>query len=172
MKKILIPAIVIIVLLIGFFFASPYIALYNIRSAAVSGDAKALSSYMDFDQLRDSIKAGINKKMGNSGADTATSGNLGNELASAFADKLVDIFVTPEGISKLMALKNNKAEKESNKSDSADNEKSKDSPSKTFSYSGLNNFVIAVDNKKEKSSVKIVMKRHGLFFWKLSGVEF
>lgn len=60
MKKIFITAILAFV---AYWFASPYWVSYQIEQAVKNNDADKLSSYIDFEQLKQSLKTQLEREM-------------------------------------------------------------------------------------------------------------
>ena len=86
------------------FYSTPYIALYSIHRAVERNDAEAVSRYVDFPVLRENIRE---KVMDHLAAVTpppssGVLGDLGQRLAMAAANQMVDSMVTPEGVMMLM----------------------------------------------------------------------
>lgn len=65
MNKKLIGAIiaVVIVLVGGYYYASPYLVLNSIKNAAQAGDSEKVSAYMDYPSVRQSFKDQMNAYM-------------------------------------------------------------------------------------------------------------
>ena len=95
------------VLLVGWYMASPYLALRNLRAAVVSGDQQALADVADYPALRADLKAqlnaGVTARLGDftgggaSPAD-AIAGAIASTIGSAAIDRVVDGFVSPQGL--------------------------------------------------------------------------
>lgn len=87
-------------LLCGLFFAGPYIALHQIRGAANSGDADALSQYVDLDRVRTNTKirlrASVEKAIASRHSGFAL---VGAAIAGTALDPMVDSVVSPQTIS-------------------------------------------------------------------------
>jgi hypothetical protein len=88
-------------------FATPYITVHQMKSAAASHDGEALAAYIEFPSVRQSLKDQMNamfaKKMAE---DEEMQANPFAALAMAYSgvivDKAVDAYVTPAGITQLM----------------------------------------------------------------------
>src|SRR6202035_4715955 len=87
-------------------YASPYIAVYQIQEAIRSKDAVALTAYVDFAQLRDSLKRSISAAAldafnmnGRPGGDTAQASLIFGNIAS---NAVIDSLVTPENVAQAL----------------------------------------------------------------------
>ena len=87
----------------GLLYASPYIALHQIGKAVERRDAQALSGYVDFPALRESIKgqmmARLQSQMGGSG-DSASNplAGFGQQLAQGLVSQFTEALVSPDGV--------------------------------------------------------------------------
>ena len=103
-KKLIGVLIAIVVVICGYLYASPYLAINNIKKAAEAGDTEKLSTYIDYPSVRESfksqVKASVMKDMANSNSDGWEA--LGEMLAVAMVDKVVDAMVTPEGVTLML----------------------------------------------------------------------
>ncbi|OYZ12556.1 MAG: hypothetical protein B7Y36_03390 [Novosphingobium sp. 28-62-57] len=149
------------------YFGSPYLAARNLQEAAKSVDADALESSVDFPAVRDSLKSQLNavmvKKMSE---DSSMKSNpfvgLGLMMAPAIIDRMVDSFVTPDGIAAIA-----RGQKP--------NEGKSDASSRiTYFYSWVNidRFRVWMRNTEEaKDGPSLLFERRGLFSWKLIRIE-
>ncbi|WP_337843884.1 DUF2939 domain-containing protein [Thermus sp.] len=91
-------AAALVLVLVGAFFASPYLALRGLGEAVVRQDAQALERYIDFPRVREALKADLNaallKEM--QGTQDPFAG-----LGLLFAAGMVEAFLTPEGLAAL-----------------------------------------------------------------------
>lgn len=87
----------------GLLYASPYIALHQIGKAVERRDAQALSGYVDFPALRESIKgqmmARLQSQMSGSG-DRASNplAGFGQQLAQGLVSQFTEALVSPDGV--------------------------------------------------------------------------
>lgn len=152
--------------------ASPYITVYQIKSAAESHDGEALSEHIEFSSVRQNIKeqmnAMIEKKMAE---DENMKDNPFSGLASLFAEKMVDrmvkVYITPGGITQLMAGEKPqvKTVEEGAKVDVASRTPLSD-PS--MSYASLSKFVVKVKGYDGKVG-KFILRRRGIG-WKVTEI--
>lgn len=95
-----------VVIAAGVFYSTPYIALYAIHRAVERNDAEAVSRYVDFPALRENIREKVLAQMPVVAPESSSSGrglgDLGQRLAMAAANQMVDRMVSPEGVMMLM----------------------------------------------------------------------
>jgi len=172
MKKPAILVGVIIVALIGYAAVGPLITIHQIKSGVEQQDSEKLSEHIDFPTLRTNIKEQINSDLIKQAA-TDLKDNSFLALGLAFAPKLietlVDSFVTPSGLSNLMAgQKPQKREKEQPTQEVRGEQRRWLFDNSRYSYDSPSKFSVWVkdDNGKE---VRFVFTRDGLS-WRLSNV--
>jgi hypothetical protein len=91
-----------------YWYASPYLAVWQIRSAAQARDAQAFNSHVDYPKLRESIKVQFSALFSdapgqNHGAESANPGfAFGKMLGLLVVNKFVDAVVTPETVMRAM----------------------------------------------------------------------
>ena len=164
----------ILVIVIIAFYATPYLTVYQLKTAAQNHDGEALSEYIDFPALRQNLKDQLNAQLGKELAQEAMDDNPFIALGAAFGGMLVgtmiDVFVTPAGIIELM-----KGEKPSQKGIGGAMEKQTNSePFKdvSTSYESFSKFSITVkQNTDLADEVKFVLRRRGIG-WKLTEILF
>jgi len=106
-KLFLIVALAIAVITaIGYAYASPYVALNNLKQAIDARDAQAVNEYVDFPSLRVSLKQQVSDTLMRR-IDAQQHGNplavIGALIGSALIGPLVDAYATPEGVAALMS---------------------------------------------------------------------
>ena len=174
MKKIVVGAVVVAcVAAVGLLYASPHIALYNIGKAIERKDADAVSEYVDFPALRENVKGVLLAKMQSEMdkpemdkpemKDNPFAG-LGQMLAVGMVNQLADTLVSPAGV--VAMLENGKPGKPPAAS-ASDTPAAKRRPDFAVDYQGWSK--VFVHPKHETSG--LVMKRDGLFGWKLVAVK-
>lgn len=105
MKKWLWLAAVLLVALLAYVGAGPYLTVRAIRDAVEKQDASALSREVDFPALRTSLKAQLTDKLvREAGPDAQASalGSIGLRIAGGLIGGSVDAMVTPTGLGALM----------------------------------------------------------------------
>lgn len=162
---------VILALFIGWYLASPYIAVHQIKSAAQSRDAEALSEHIDFPALKESVKASMSASIMSNASKSSSDepfAAAGSALALAMIGPMVDAMITPQAIAMMM-----QGEEPLSDQQQVEPSAPKQDPDISSSYKDLDTFVITLkDNDKAKESASFILKRHGLFTWKLAALEF
>lgn len=142
----------------AWFYATPYLAVLGMKTAADAGDVAKFSRYVDFPALKKSVKENYN---GESSSKVRKSffSTMGSAMAAVVVNPLVDSMVTPERL--LATMKGNA---KSNKADSG--------LDTSLSYESLNRFVVTVKKKgNSEGPVGLIFSRKGLTDWKLSAVR-
>ena len=105
-KRLAIAAVVVVLLLLAWLAAGPWLAMHGIREALAARDAAALERHVDFPALRVNLKAhledAIARRAGDDGDAGGLVGALGRQLAGAMGGVAVDTMVTPLGIGALL----------------------------------------------------------------------
>ena len=172
MKKASILIAGLLVLIAGYLYASPYLALNSIKNAAQARDAEKLSSYIDFPSVKQGVKEQIKAKFATEMIANENSNGfeaLGSMLATAMIDPLVDGLITPEGIAAMMSEKQDQAstevastQEESNESNNLEYE---------TGYDSFSAFHVNINNIKTDKTVKVMLHRDGLS-WKITDIDF
>ena len=95
----------VLVLLLGYVAAGPYLTVHAIREAVRNEDSRALSKQVDFPALRASLRLQLaDAIVREAGVEAQSSllGTIGLRLAGSAAGTGVDMMVTPVGLSALM----------------------------------------------------------------------
>lgn len=179
MGKLLKGLLVLAVLaFVGAYFGSPALAVQSLIKAAEAGDAEALERKVDFPALRQSLKdemAGrfadeLREKAGGLGAGL---GGLGMALAPSLADSAVDALVTPRVVAEVVRTGQRPETRDVVRGGDAEPKATDDRLHRAYGYRDLNTFVIKLSREdRPEQPLRLLMTRHGLFDWKLSGVEF
>ena len=167
MSKPWLLAAVALILALGvtWYFASPWYTLKQMREAAQSNDADALSAHVDFPALREDMKSEIMAQlMVEAQNDESGMGALGTAMASAMVGPMIDGFVSPAGLrAAFIANRNRKEAQPKNKAAGAFDV----SEDVEIERRGFDEFAVG---SKSRPDGKMIFKRHGLG-WKLSGVD-
>jgi len=171
-------AAAVFALLIGWYAASPYMALGALQSAAKAGDRDRLEALVDFPRVRESLKAdftaGLMKKAENDAAtrDDPFAG-LAAMLVPALVDRIVDKAVTPEGIARMQEGKGVAAPPGARPMGKAAQPAKPGAkagkPRFNAHYAGLNRF--EAEQSTDAGPMTWVLARRGLFGWKLVRIE-
>ncbi len=145
---------------------SPYVAAYQMKQAIRDKDAIALSEHIDFPALRDSIKGHFTLRMAEvSKEETGLAAGLGVLMQGAM-NTYIDAFISPEGLAK--AFSDAKVKGDLDKVTFGLKETSKT----RLSYETPNRFSIGVaENESGTNDIVYVLRRSGLFGWRLSSVR-
>jgi len=169
----------IISMLLIVYLVSPYYSIHNIKKIIDKKDPVALSGYIDYPRLRESLKATLKAQMIKATTETmANSADdelngwaaIGGTLATMMIGPMIDATITPEGLTMLMQGKSVNGYKDNNilKKISYD----QDIRVIKMGYEGLNNFIIQVQPDPNENNFAIyVLTRNNLFCWKLTGIH-
>ena len=106
MKKWIAVGVFVVIALLGYVAAGPYLAINGIRTAMAERDVAALGRHVDFPALRVNMKAHLEDYIARHGGGIAESGGLlgaiGLQVASGLGGAAVDAAVTPLGIGALL----------------------------------------------------------------------
>lgn len=156
----------ILVAAVGWYAASPYYTLAQMRDAAKANDADRLSAYIDYPALRENVKAEATARIAaEAGMDKAQFGALGALFGSVMVGPLVDAVVSPAGVRAMLVASNGEAGKARGKADAGTAPvRLGDRP--VIELHGWSQFTA----RSNGSDGAMVFTRHGLG-WKLSGVD-
>ncbi|MBW2149392.1 MAG: DUF2939 domain-containing protein [Deltaproteobacteria bacterium] len=175
-KRVLFVALVVI-MAAGAFVAQPYITVYRYQAALKSGDVDRINEYIDYPALRHSLKTQIRlmfiKEMAR---DSKTAfGPLAMGFVGLFADKMIDVLITPEGMAAMFSGEFRALGEEINAdhpSEETQHHAGGDLLSKcSFSYQFPSRFVISSKSDTTKGGeIKLIFRRNWLV-WKLSAIQ-
>ncbi len=152
--------------------AAPYITVHQMKSAAESHDGEALSELVEFSSVRQSLKDQMNAMFAKKMAESDEMKNnpfavFGAVLAGMMVDKMVDAYVTPAGITQLMA--GEKPQPQAAQGEEASSSTARKPLSEaSMSYESLDKFVVRVKGN-DGGEEKFVLRRRGLC-WKLTDI--
>lgn len=168
-------AVAVIAATAGYWYASPYLALKQMRAAAERHDAETFNDYVDYPRLRQSLKgqmaAALTEKATRASNDSErAAAALGAGLANAFGGALVDAMVRPEVVIRLMT------QAKPGSSSSAGvvrSPSSKDDVNWTVQRLGMNKMVVYGTDKEDAATpddqkAGAVFERTGFANWKLT----
>ncbi|WP_233829680.1 DUF2939 domain-containing protein [Paraburkholderia sp. ZP32-5] len=184
-RPLLITLIVVIVIAaLGYVYASPYLAVNNLKRAADARDVQTVNQYVDFPALRASLKQQV--------ADMLThrlEADGGNKLATIGAvigvtliGPLVDAYATPDGVAALlngMPPRGTPGEQPAAPQASTGSEapaapaanSAPPARQSTAGYRSLNEFVITFRRGEGNTNYSAVFQREGLVTWKLAAIN-
>jgi Protein of unknown function (DUF2939) len=150
-------------------YATPYLAVRGMRAAAEARDAAALSAYVDFPAVRESVKTSFAGKVAAVAAPVQDNplAAFGVAIAGAFANPMIDVLVTPEGLSQLL-----RGDVPARAASAVQAAAPGTELETTTGYDGPSAFVLTVKLKGTSNApITFVMNRRGLVSWKLTGVK-
>jgi hypothetical protein len=152
-------------------WASPHWQLYRMFSAVEARDAAALSRYVDYPKLRESVKRQVMQRLGaDSGLEAPGSNpfaSFGRAMALAVIDPVVDAAVSPAGVAAMLEAGDIRVQPGQEGPPPAG-----DAPREKLDY-GLSyrNWNQVLVERADGGGLAFVLDRHGLWRWKLAGVE-
>lgn len=174
MNKPLLVGGAVVLAFIGYMAAAPYLAVSAIKTGITEQDSEKLSDYIEFPTLRQNLKDQLNIIM-MANAAKELDDNPFSALAAGFAttmvDTLVDSFVTPSGLAKLMSGESSSSDKPSPNSSTTQETNTQEEDlfkQAESSYDSLSKFSIWVPNE-DGDKVRFVLNRDGIS-WKLVNI--
>lgn len=153
-------------------WASPHWQLVQMRAAVEARDAQALSRYVDFPKLRASVKIQVMRRLGAQGALEGSRSNpfadFGRRMALAVIDPVVDAAVSPEGVAAMLEAGDIRVQPRPETPPQPASEAPREKLNYDVSYRSWNQVLV---ERADGGGVAFVLDRHGLWSWKLAGVE-
>jgi len=193
------PAATVIVVLaivavLGYAYASPWLALRRMKAAADNGDAATLSTYVDYPALRASLKQQLSQLIDRRvGAEHSNNPLLlfGAAIGQALVGPVVDAYATPDGVAALLngippTGRPGQRPPPATESEQAPTaaapaaqpaapasapESDASRPRSTAGYRGINEFAVTWQHSANEQRYAAILQRHGLFSWQLTAVE-
>jgi len=186
--------VVAVVAALGYGYASPWLVLNRMKTAADTGDAATLSTYVDYPALRASLKEQLDQLLKRRiGAEHSSNPLLlfGAAIGQALIGPVVDAYTTPDGVAALLngipptgkpgeapppATQNEEAPSPANppvqpEAPAPASENAASRPRSTASYRGINEFAVTWQQSENSERYAAILRRHGLFSWRLAAVE-
>lgn len=175
-KTALIGASILAAIFGGAVYASPHWQLYRMRAAVEARDAQALAQYVDFPRLRESAKIQLVRRLDADGARSKASSNpfaaLGRRMVLAVIDPVVDAAVSPAGVAAMLdagdirvgPLESTAPTPPTAPADAP----ARDKVNYDLSYRSWQQVVV---QRADGGGAAFILDRHGLWRWKLAGVE-
>ena len=171
MKKILISLLLFFILVSTFLGLGPFLTLYSIKESIEEKDSSKLSQNIYFPELRSNLKNQINLSLSdriNKKLNDNPLRFLAEGLADIVVDETLDVFLTPDGLGRLIdgedpssIIRNNK--KLDKKDDGVEVLESIE-----FKYESMNRFIVFI-NTVNKKQIILHLDRFGIR-WKLVNV--
>ncbi len=191
--------VIVIVGVLGYAYASPYVALERLKRAADSRDVQTVNEYVDYPALRESLKLQVTGLLTRR-LDVQHNGNplaaIGAMIGVALIGPLVDAYATPDGVAALlngMPPRGEPGERppappaapadgatapppapgsgSGSGSGAANGQTPPQPPQTTAGYRGVNEFVVSYQHGVGDTRYSAIFRRNGLFMWKLSAVD-
>jgi hypothetical protein len=169
MNKYLLIIGLVLVIVVGYVAAGPYLTISAIKTSIVEQDSEKLSENIDFPNLRQNLKNQLNAVMMKS-AVTELKDNPFATLAVGFATKMVDgmvdSFVTPSGLAAIMEGK--KPSKKGSEENITPPKKENLFKNARTTYVSKSKFAVWVPNDQGEEAI-FILQRDGLS-WKLVNI--
>jgi len=156
-------------------YASPYWTLHQMKAAIEVKDADRLSEHIDFPALRESFKGQMmtmmNKRMASPEMANNPFSGIGQMMAVALINPLIDAAVSPAGVLAMMESgKVRPATPGTPKADPAASGEPVTQEKLDYSvdYQGWNKVAIS---RPGQDAGRFILKRTGLWSWQLSALE-
>ncbi len=99
MRKAVAAILVLLIVIAGWWYASPIWTLREMRDAAKTHDSARFSAYVDYPALRESLKVGLRRAAnGEAGKQSDPVQSIGAAAAFLFVGPIVDSVVTPKAV--------------------------------------------------------------------------
>jgi hypothetical protein len=183
-KRLSLAAAVLLALAVAaWWYWSPYIALYQMRNAAVSQDADAFNDHVDYPKVRDSLKGQIAARITGGPGTRPRSDNpfenagsaLGSMLGLALADKAIDALVRPETVMQAMKNGSVRVRTDDGQAQSGpDGDGNTKQPDWRTERQGADRMLVVVNPRAPapgKDATAFVLQREGFANWKLTGIR-
>lgn len=187
-------AVILVIALIVFAYASPYLVLSRLRDAVQARDSQTIDHYVDYPALRASLKQQVTQMLSRR-VETQKLQHpfaaLGALVGMALVNPLVDAYATPDGVAALLAgmpPKGEPGEAPPPAGDQQAAQATQETPSVPASASGaaqpaaprakgsagyrdMDTFVVTYSRGTDSLPYSVVFHRRGWFSWQLDAVE-
>jgi hypothetical protein len=158
-------ALAVLLPVLAALYASPYLALRQMRAAAAAHDAAGLARYVDVDAVRDSLKRGVRVRLllrqRNLSGEPTPASAIGAAVAAALLGPMVDAAITPDSLARML-----QGQRPADAATAAD----PGAASQTqMGYESPNRFVFSIKKPgDDEEPVDLVLRRDGVVGWKLA----
>ena len=157
----------------AYWYWSPYLAVRELREAAMNADAVRFNEHVDFPRVRDSLKAQFAGRI--DGADGRAAGGLGGLLANALVGTVIDAAVRPETIMFAMREGRFRIERNGRREDEGQAEPAeRKQPVWRTERQGPNTVLFHAQrdgSDRARDGMALVMQRQGFADWKLTDIR-
>ena len=171
MKKILISLLLFFILISTFLGLGPFLTLYSIKGSIEEKDSSKLSQNIYFPELRSNLKNQINLSLSdriNKKLNDNPLKFLAEGLADIVVDETLDIFLTPDGLGRLIDGEDPSSIIRNNKKLDTEGEGIEVLESIEFKYQSMNRFIVLIETVNKKQII-LHLDRFGIR-WKLVNV--
>ena len=159
------------------YFGTPILTVNSLVAAARAGDEAALEQLVDFPAFRDSLKDELTTRlMTEARADPdvrdSALGGLGMMLAPMLVSGAVDTLVNAPTIAAMVRTAETPDPTDTAGATTPEPESEDRDIRQSYAYRDLNTFVLGlIDPDRPDETLKLLLKRQGLFGWKLAGID-
>jgi hypothetical protein len=157
----------------AYWYWSPYLAVRELREAAMNADAARFNEHVDFPRVRDSLKAQFAERV-DANAERA-GGGLGGLLANALVGTMIDAAVRPETVMFAMREGRFKIERSPDRGEEPQTgQGERRQPVWRTERKGFDTVFFHVQQdggSSGKDRMALVMQRHGFADWKLTDIR-
>ena len=171
MKKILIALLLFFVLVSTFLGLGPFLTLYSIKESIEQKDSSKLSQNIYFPELRSNLKNQINLSFSdriNKKLNDNPLRFLAEGLADIVVDETLDVFLTPDGLGRLINGEDPSSIIRNNKKLDREGDGIEVLESIEFKYQSINRFIVLIETVN-KNQIILHLDRFGIK-WKLVNV--
>jgi len=168
MKRFAWGIVLVLVAVIGYAAAGPYLAIADIKTGIAEKDAEKLREDVDFPLLRQNLKEQLKAAALKTAAKELQNNPLGAlaaGLATTLVDRVVDSFVTPSGLASIMEGHEPSENSAGNKGNVSRPKKDDLFRNANYSYDSFSQFSVWVPNDRGEQFRFILERRH--LSWKL-----
>lgn len=168
-RVILVGMVAVLVLLLGYVVATPYLTVAQMQAAAQARDGETLAEYIDFVAVRESLNTQLTAMLADEMAqsrDDNAMGLLGAAFGSKIIELLLDAIVTPEG---LVAVLNGDPMTDVLDQNAVQSSSTSANTTVTMGYQSLDTFGVTITNTDTQSATTLLLRRDGLS-WRLSEI--
>ncbi len=175
-RAIILNLLFFLTVFIVYFAACPFITIKNIKTGIEQRDSEKLSECINFEELGTSLKKQYDARIIEGMEKTGDSqmASLTASYVSKITEPMVEAALTPEGLGNIMTgYKQLKNKKHDSQMDELEPNQKKNYSDLLLDarnrYDSLSEFSVWVTNENGKDT-RIVLKRSGLFLWKLDHI--
>jgi len=171
MKKILISLLLFFILVSTFLGLGPFLTLYSIKESIEEKDSSKLSQNIYFPELRSNLKNQINLSLSdriNKKLNDNPLKFLAEGLADIVVDETLDVFLTPDGLGRLIDGEDPSSIIRNNKKLDKEDDGIEVLESIKFKYQSMNRFIVLIETINKKQ-ILLHLDRFGIK-WKLVNV--